>query len=114
MADMDLQQCSALKGDAVKLMAQCQLAIPGHPGQVADIRRGMVVYCVGGKEVGKVAAVVVGLGSQQALCLILGHLPEKDLYQSLPVVWIEWVEKEIVYLNVWTENIQALPEWHPG
>lgn len=103
-----------MKGEAVKLMAQFQVAIPGCPGIVTSVHRGMTVNCSEGREVGKVAAVAVGSGSGQAFCLILGYLPQKELYQSLPIRWIDRVDGESIYLNVCFDEIQELPEWHPG
>lgn len=110
---MNVQQCSAMKREAVKLMAQFQVVIPGRPGVVASVRRGMTVHCSEGRQVANVAAVAVGLQNEQVFCLILGYLPQKELYQSVPISWIDRVEGESVILNVCFDQIQGLPEWYP-
>lgn len=112
MTEMELWRCNAMKGEAVKLMVQCEVGLSDPMGAVIEVRRGMTVLCAEGIEVGKVAAVAVDPGGQHAPCLILGHLPEKERYHALPVSWVGRAEGDVIFLKVCFEDILELTEWH--
>jgi hypothetical protein len=106
-------RCGELKQEAGKMMAQGIVVLNGQAEAAVEVRRGTVVISAEGREAGKLAAVVVGPDSRQAVCLILGHLPDAEGYQSLPVSWIARVEADGITLNASLEVILALPDWHP-
>lgn len=82
--DSELQRCSELKWEAVKIMAQASVSLPGDP-TIVEIRRGMRITSNEGREAG---------------------------YQSLPVSWIARVAGEKIVLNASFERILTIPGWH--
>jgi sporulation protein YlmC with PRC-barrel domain len=109
---LQTQHCNGRKPDNAKIMTTGSVSLQGEPHAFVEVRRGMTVTCSEGREAGKIAAVVVSQDSRQVLCLILGHLPKEEGYQSLPVDWIARVEGDMIVLNVRFEMILALPDWH--
>lgn len=108
----EIPRCDGLTPESVKMMTKGFVKTKSGSETVVEVRRGMALYSFEGQEVGKLAAVMVGQGSRQALCLILGHLPKNACYQSLPASWIERVEGEKIYLNERFDRIRSLPDWH--
>ena len=86
--------------------------MPGEPSSAVEVRRGMILISIEGKEAGKVAGVVVSSEDGQAQYLILSHLPREAIYQCIPVGWIERIQGDVISLNMRLEIILALPDWH--
>lgn len=110
--DLELKRCNQLKGEGVKIMAQASVYLRGNRTAAIEIRRGMTLVSIEGKEVGKVAGVAVSRDDQQALCLIISHLPQDPGYHSIPVDWVERVEGELIFLHAPVNSILAIPDWH--
>jgi sporulation protein YlmC with PRC-barrel domain len=72
----------------------------------------MPIFSREGREVGKVAAVVLDSNNQKAAYLLLGRLPETSGYWMVSVDLIAEVDDEKVRLSIPRETVQSLPEWH--
>ena len=110
--DMDIHPCNGLKSDDVKIMAQASVFLQGEPASAVEIRHGMKLTSVDGRDAGRVAGVAVSQDGHQVLCIILSHLPGEAGYQCLPVSWIKHMEGEVIVLNACLEMILTLPGWH--
>lgn len=109
---IDNQQRCVITGESVKLMALWQCRANGGSGVDATLARGMTVTSSDGQPAGRLAAVVVSGQSGQALCLILSQLPRQEVYQALPIAWIQRVVEDVIFLNVDIGQIRWLPAWH--
>jgi hypothetical protein len=78
----------------------------------SEVRRGMPIFSAGGREVGKVAAVVLNSLDQSATHILLSRLPEIPGYWLVPVSWIALVKAGEVHLHVSESEVQSLPKWH--
>lgn len=79
------------------------------PGELA-VRRGARVRATDG-WVGQVDEFIVGpvSGNITHLCLRKGHLWKEKKDVTIPVSLIERIEEKVVYLNVDTKTIEAMP-----
>lgn len=77
-----------------------------------EVKRGMPIFSPAGREVGKVAAVVLNNLAHTATHILLSRLPEVDGYWLVPASWIAQVQAEAVHLRVPELEIQSLPQWH--
>ena len=80
----------------------------------SEVRRGMSIFSIEGREGGKVAAVVLNNAEHSATHLLLSRLPEVNGYWLVPVSWIVQVQAEEVFLRATEPEIQSLPRWHEG
>lgn len=78
----------------------------------SEVRRGMPIFSTEGRQVGKVAAVVINSANHTATHLLLCRLPEVNGYWLVPVSWIARVKAEEVHLKATDPEIQSLPQWH--
>jgi sporulation protein YlmC with PRC-barrel domain len=71
----------------------------------------MVIRTNEGREVGKVAAVVIDSQSQAVTHIILGHLPETLEYRLVPAALIEEVDAEAIVLGIFSPLVESLPKY---
>lgn len=77
----------------------------------AEIRRGMPMYSKDGKEIGKVAAVILKRTHNPARQILLSRLPDIEGYLIVDVDLIIEVDQEKVVLSVSEGALQSLPKW---
>lgn len=95
-----------------KLMVSGYICAEGGCPLSVEVRRGMPIFSLEGQEVGKVAAVVLSNGDQQATHLLLGRLPETYGYWMLPVSRVNRVVDGRVHISIDSAAVDALPRWH--
>ena len=78
----------------------------------SEVRRGMPIFSTEGRQVGKVAAVVLNSADHTVTHLLLCRLPEIHGYWLVPVSWIAQVKAEEVHLKATEPEIKALLQWH--
>lgn len=75
-----------------------------------EVKRGMSIRASDGREVGKVAAVVVNTHSQQVTHIILGRQVRAPDYRLVPVGLIKRVNAGTIWLRVLPQVVKNLPQ----
>lgn len=78
----------------------------------AEVRRGMSIVSKEGREVGRVAAVILNRDNCKATHILLSRLPEVSGYWLVPVDLIVGVRDESVQLSIPGQAVGTLPRWH--
>jgi sporulation protein YlmC with PRC-barrel domain len=99
-------------GSKQKLMVSGYISPKGNCTLKAEVRRGMPVLSIEGKEWGKVAGVVLNNENSQATHLLLSRLPEISGYWLVAVDLIAEIGEKKVTVSVSDDALQSLPRWH--
>ncbi len=96
----------------VKLMASGFVFPKGNRSRPFQVSRGMPILSKEGRELGKVAAVVMNSTEMRSTHILLSRLPEENGYWMVPVEWIEEVGGNSIRLSTGHESTGSFPEWH--
>jgi sporulation protein YlmC with PRC-barrel domain len=77
-----------------------------------EVRRGMAIRTSEGREVGRVAAVVIDGPTREVTHIILGRRPQTVEYRLVPIGLVEEVATEAVVLGILNPLVEELPEYH--
>lgn len=97
-----------------KLMVSGMIETKNGSTGCVEVKRGMPVLSVEGRNAGRVAAVIVHTPEGRPTHLLLGHLPEERGYWLIELDLVAAVEDEIVRLSISEEAVRALPRWRSG
>ncbi len=95
-----------------KLMASSLIYLEEMDARV-EVRRGMVILGQDEQEAGVVAAVVLDCRSQKGTHILLGHVPPTSDYRLIPLMLIDRIDGESVWLRASFEEIENLPMHQP-
>lgn len=96
-----------------KLMVRAFVCVDKNCALSTEVRRGMHILSEEGREIGKVAAVILDPETRNATCLLLSRLPEKRGYWMVPLDMIVQIKDETVLTKVAEKILDELPLWHP-
>jgi hypothetical protein len=94
-----------------KLMVSGLIRLNGYHQGILEVIRGMGVYSIDGRNLGKVAALVFQDDEVYALAILLGRLPEICEYRLVPVNLIADVVDGCVHLHIPCEATENLLRW---
>lgn len=92
-----------------KLMVSGLVHLTQEDSSPFEVSRGMAILTCDGREVGKVAAVIVDSRSQIVTHILLTRLHLSPEYRLVPVNLIKQVSEETISLDVCRQTIESLP-----
>ncbi len=97
---------------AVKLMVSGLVKLDQQNDSV-ELRRGMAILLQDEYAAGVVAAIVLDCHSQEVTHILFGHVPPTSDYRLIPLLLIDRVDRETVWLRASAADIEKLPVHQP-
>ena len=97
---------------AVKLLVSGLVKLERKSDSV-ELRRGMAILLQDEYAAGVVAAIVLDCPSQEITHILLGQVPPTSNYRLIPLLLIDRIDREAVWLRASVADIEKLPVHQP-